>query len=187
LVQAQSVSTKLADNAEPQRRSILAAMFHKIRLGTGAITFDVNTAALVQLTLTDTALAPPIFDDGARPDAMVSITLPLEIKRRGNEMRMVIEGEQSSNCPDPALVNLVARAHLYLARITAQPAMSISDIAAQLGVHRADVGRVLPLAFLSPRLLEQILSGRQPADLTARRLTRLDLPLEWSDQVRALA
>jgi hypothetical protein len=35
--------------------------------------------------------------------------------------------------------------------------------------------------------LEQILSGRQPVDLTARRLARLDLPLGWPDQACALS
>ena len=100
---------------------------------------------------------------------------------------MVIDGETKSQNPDATLVNLVARAHLYLERMTAQPPLSISDIANQFGVHRADVGRLLPLAFLSPRILEQILSGRQPADLTARRLARLNLPLAWSDQASLFA
>src|SRR6516162_9672052 len=38
------------------------------------------------------------------------------------------------------------------------------------------------LAFLSPDLVEAILQGRQPVELTASRLTELDLPLEWIEQ-----
>ncbi len=57
----------------------------------------------------------------------------------------------------------------------------------QCGVHRADISRVLPLAFLSPKIVEAILIGRQPVDLTSRRLARLtDLPLPWHDQEAAL-
>ena len=38
------------------------------------------------------------------------------------------------------------------------------------------------LAFLSPQLVEAILQGRQPVELTATRLTELDLPLDWTKQ-----
>jgi site-specific DNA recombinase len=40
---------------------------------------------------------------------------------------------------------------------------------------------------LSPRLVEAILQGRQPVELTATRLTELDLPLSWAEQHRLLA
>jgi hypothetical protein len=40
---------------------------------------------------------------------------------------------------------------------------------------------------LSPQSLEAILKGRQPAELTATRLTELDLPLDWSEQHKLLA
>jgi site-specific DNA recombinase len=43
------------------------------------------------------------------------------------------------------------------------------------------------LAFLSPDLVEAILQGRQPVELTASRLTELDLPLEWIEQRKLLA
>ena len=36
-------------------------------------------------------------------------------------------------------------------------------------------------------LVEAILQGRQPIELTATRLTDLDLPLDWTEQRRLLA
>jgi hypothetical protein len=39
-------------------------------------------------------------------------------------------------------------------------------------------------AFLSPELVEAILQGQQPVELTATRLTELDLPLDWTEQHR---
>lgn len=187
LDQAKLLGARLADEAEPQRRAVLGALFHKIILASDAITFEVNTATLVRLLVPESATRPSPPQDDVRCDSPVAITLQIKIKRRGNEMRMVIDGETKSQNPDATLVNLVARAHVYLECMTAQPSLSISDIANQFGVHRADVGRLLPLAFLSPRVLEQILSGRQPADLTARRLARLNLPLAWSDQANIFA
>jgi hypothetical protein len=39
---------------------------------------------------------------------------------------------------------------------------------------------------LSPQLVEAILQSRQPVELTATRLTELDLPLDWAEQHRRL-
>jgi site-specific DNA recombinase len=42
---------------------------------------------------------------------------------------------------------------------------------------------LMPLAFLAPNIVEAILAGGQPADLTAEMLIkRTDLPLDWADQ-----
>lgn len=50
-------------------------------------------------------------------------------------------------------------------------------------IDASDLSRILPLAYLSPKLTEAILTGRQPADLTLRKLTRgNELPIEWSEQ-----
>ena len=40
---------------------------------------------------------------------------------------------------------------------------------------------------LSPQLVEAILQGGQPAELSATRLTELDLPLDWTEQHKLLA
>jgi hypothetical protein len=43
--------------------------------------------------------------------------------------------------------------------------------------------RFLPLAFLSPKIIERIVTGRQPDELTARNLIRIEeLPLSWAEQ-----
>jgi hypothetical protein len=44
----------------------------------------------------------------------------------------------------------------------------------------------LPLAFLAPDIVEAILQGRQPVELTALRLKRTRLPLSWVEQRRLL-
>jgi site-specific DNA recombinase len=45
----------------------------------------------------------------------------------------------------------------------------------------------MPLGFLSPRVVEAIVEGRQPPDLSVIALTRrIDLPLLWSEQEQTL-
>jgi hypothetical protein len=46
---------------------------------------------------------------------------------------------------------------------------------------------LIDLAFLSPRLVDAILQGRQPVALTATRLSEFDLPLDWAEQHKLLA
>lgn len=51
------------------------------------------------------------------------------------------------------------------------------------GTRAEDVGRVLPLAFLSPEVTDAILTGRQPSDLSVIHMARqTDLPLAWTQQ-----
>ena len=52
------------------------------------------------------------------------------------------------------------------------------------GFDRTYVTRVLCLAFLAPEITKAILEGRQPTELTAKRLisSALKIPLLWADQ-----
>lgn len=71
------------------------------------------------------------------------------------------------------------KARLWLAEwCDAQPPVSPAEIAERQGIDPGDVSRMLQLAFLAPKLVESILDGTQPANLTATRLKRIgDLPL----------
>jgi site-specific DNA recombinase len=60
-------------------------------------------------------------------------------------------------------------------------------LAARAGVRRRYLRYLLPLAFLSPEIVEQIAAGRQPVELTAETLIkRVVLPLDWAAQKRLL-
>jgi site-specific DNA recombinase len=57
-------------------------------------------------------------------------------------------------------------------------AQSVDEIARRERVTARYVWRLLRLGFLAPPIVEAIVAGRQPADLTARALTqRCDLPV----------
>lgn len=64
----------------------------------------------------------------------------------------------------------------------------MSVFASTAGVEISEVSRALPFAFLAPKLVDSILTGRHPVELTAQRLSRItDLPLAWSDQIGLLS
>ncbi|MHA1537450.1 MAG: hypothetical protein ACTSUD_07835 [Alphaproteobacteria bacterium] len=64
---------------------------------------------------------------------------------------------------------------------------SIAELAGRHGVDRTDIGRAIVFAFLAPDIVEAILDGHQPTELTAARLKRVrDLPVSWLEQRRVL-
>jgi hypothetical protein len=82
----------------------------------------------------------------------------------------------------------LARAHRWFEEISTGKARSLAAIAAREGLSVRYVGRLIRLAFLAPDIIEQIVKGCQPPELTAESLLRdrTQLPLEWSAQLNAL-
>jgi len=114
--------------------------------------------------------------------------VPARIKRRGVEMRLVLDGPGTPAAkPDPALIKAVARARKWFDEIMSGRAASLMETAKANGYSNRYVGRLLPLAFLAPDIVEAIVHGRQPVELTAETLTRqIDLPLSWAEQMTLL-
>lgn len=106
--------------------------------------------------------------------------IPARITARGYRIKLVVgnDGNHGRRAVDAALVKVIARAHDWFERIKAGQASSVREIAKTEGMNEAYVGRVLRLAFLAPALVEAILDGRQPVEMTAERmLQRRDWPL----------
>ena len=114
--------------------------------------------------------------------------IPMQMKRRGVELRLVLEGHDArTSTRDTALLNAVARARCWFDDLVCGRAASLAELAARASVSTRYVRRLLRLAFLAPAIIEAVLEGRQPAELTAQRLlTRTALPLSWAAQKTAL-
>jgi len=135
-------------------------------------------------------LAPLLSDkpaDQSSPPLTLTRFVPLQLKRRGVELRIVMEGEAASNrAADATLLKAIARGYRWFGELASGRARDTQEIAQRENVHDSYVRRLVPYAFLAPSIVEAICAGRQPADLTAERLTRARLPLEWVDQLSAL-
>jgi site-specific DNA recombinase len=99
--------------------------------------------------------------------------VPLRIKRRGVELRLVLKGEATAvQRTDPALLKAISRGHRWFAELASGRAASTIELAKREGLNDSYVRRLVRLAFLSPAIIEAICAGWQPADLTAQELTR---------------
>lgn len=115
---------------------------------------------------------------------IIPYTVPTRVRRRGVEMKLILEGSDSANTkPDPALIKAIVRAHKWFDDLRCGRARSLADIAKAEGVSDRYVGHLMPLAFLAPDIVAAILAGTQPVDLTAETLIKhIDLPLSWAEQ-----
>jgi DNA invertase Pin-like site-specific DNA recombinase len=127
-------------------------------------------------------------EDGS--DSAVELAAAIAFKRRGVETKLVLPGlaqqKHGSRC-DPALIKAIARGRIWFEELATGRVRSLQELAKRDGITRRYIRRLVGLAFLSPQLVEAILQGRQSGELTATRLTELDLPLDWTEQHRLLA
>jgi site-specific DNA recombinase len=113
--------------------------------------------------------------------------LPMQIRRRGVELRLVVNGGARASCKtDQSLLRAVARAYCWFDDLMS--GRSMVEIAKCNRVGKQYVSRLIRLAFLAPEMVERIAAGRQPPELTAQALRsgRFDIPVDWVTQKRAL-
>jgi hypothetical protein len=90
-------------------------------------------------------------NDPTRHDAIVTRFIPLQIKRRGVELRLLIPGAHTQRPKvDLALLKAVGRARRWFDQLASGRATSLAAIASQEGISVRYVGRLLRLAFLAP-------------------------------------
>lgn len=113
------------------------------------------------------------------------IKVDATLKRTGIGTKLKIEGQ--ANGPDPALQRLLAKAHLVKEHLVTSEAPTLYEAAEELGMVRTYAIRIFRLNLLAPDIVKAILQGKQPPELTARKLMRdTRFPLDWNEQRRQL-
>jgi hypothetical protein len=116
--------------------------------------------------------------------------LPVQLRRTGKEVRMVIDHPDPfapPAKPDPALIKAIVKAHRFNKRPLHGGASKFADLAKSEKLHRSYYSQVLRLAYLAPDITTAILDGKQPSGLTATMLIEHPrLPLSWPEQRTAL-
>lgn len=112
------------------------------------------------------------------------ISVPVELKRCGMAMRLIINGpEDQVRKPDLKLLALIAKGHVWFKRLREGDADSLAMIAKDEEVTVNYVSRLLLMAMLAPDIIERISKGEHPPQLTAKKLiSNLPLPADWREQ-----
>jgi hypothetical protein len=120
-------------------------------------------------------------DDGRT----ITIHVPIWIRRRGGrKLVFALDGTNATTTPicrrvDNAMA--IARAFRWREMLEDGTHATIAEIAAAEKINESYVGRVLRLTLLAPEIVEGILDGRQPAQMTLATLMR-PFPVLWSAQ-----
>jgi site-specific DNA recombinase len=124
-----------------------------------------------------------------QPPIKLERLVPLMLKRRGVERKLVIAGSAAGRSAtiDAALVNTISRGAQYWTMLSSGEVKSIEALAKKVGLAGQTVGRMVPLGMLAPDIVEAIVEGRQPATLTTKALLHeIELPASWEEQRRVL-
>jgi len=119
-----------------------------------------------------------------RGDDLIALEIEAKLKRCGGEVRLVMPPNSKGEIPgrsSPSLLKAIARAHEWRERIMNGSAQDLRSIVKQTGFNQRYVSRILACAFLAPDIVEAILDGRQPHDLTVQKLWS-NLPTNWTEQ-----
>jgi DNA invertase Pin-like site-specific DNA recombinase len=172
------LAERLSAATPTDARSILVDLSVEAQLQDERIMLGVDTGALLAMALgSDAQMLPLQLQDASR----IMITVPVAIRRRGQELRLVHQpGGPAPGEVDATLVALIARAHQARATLM-ERLKEVSD------AERPHLTRLARLSYLAPDLQCAILDGRQPPRLSARQLLRTDrLPVCWKMQRQVL-
>jgi DNA invertase Pin-like site-specific DNA recombinase len=157
--------------------SLLSKIIERVDLSRGGVKLALKLPLL-------SAEGP---DAGNPGHVSLSKFVPVEMKRRGVETKMVFQGDDTPRPVNLPLLRAVARARKWSDDLLSGRVRSVDEVAKREGLDPRSAHRLMRLGFLSPRIVEAIAEGRQPPDLTVIALARrLDLPLLWRAQDRAL-
>jgi len=167
------VTIQLADGEPNEKKRLLQEIIERIDLAPETITIMLSRSGLAEAL------------EATQPEnkSPITLTVPIHLQRRGIENKLIIRGRNANQAPDPKLCQLIARARLWFDQLASGEAENVKAIAEREKLPPSEVSRILPLAFLAPKIVELILDGKQLESLTAQSLRLIGkLPADWGEQ-----
>jgi site-specific DNA recombinase len=160
-----------------EQHEFLRKIVRRVVIGSATAWIDIDRRKLLERLLDH----EPEFQPAAGKQHILKLSAAFQSLHRGRQIHLVPpNGPSSEGTPVPSLIHAVARAYLWYERIMAGEVETIRDLARGAGVTTAYVTRILQLAFLSPKIVEIVLSGKHRSDLVLAHL--LKLPVDWPTQ-----
>ena len=119
----------------------------------------------------------------AGPETL-TVHVPFTLRQRGGRKVMVMP----DGVPDPrpqvdnTMVKALARAFRWKRMLESGEFTTIAELAAKEGLAVSYLARVLRLVLLAPDIVETIVAGRQPSEMTLAALLE-PFPAVWENQL----
>jgi hypothetical protein len=166
---------------ETRQRAFLTALIGRIDIGHNQINIQIRPTRLA-------ALLNLAAESSAVDDTQI-LSVPVELRRSGREIKMRIDATDpfAAAKPDARLIKLLIRARRFNAALVRSEGVPFAALAEREGVSPSYFTRLVRLSYLAPDIIQAILDGRQPRNLTPDKLVAHSrLPLAWHDQRTAL-
>jgi hypothetical protein len=181
---------KEIESLTPDRvRAMLMTLLSRVDIRPDCVEISVPRARLVEMLGTDsidlvTQRGAPYND----VEDVLTLTVWARLQRVGREMKMLVENTDHQKEADPALLRIVARAHDIQEHLTQKSGLTLHAIASREHVTPGYVSRLLRLSSLAPDIITAIINGKNPPQLTAKKLMRLalEIPVDWTAQRKLL-
>ncbi|MGG5811842.1 hypothetical protein [Falsiroseomonas sp. CW058] len=112
----------------------------------------------------------------------LTVVIPLRVKPRGGRKAMVTPGVLAlERRQDITLIKAVVRAFRWRRMLESGRFATIDELAAAEKINSSYVSRVLRLTLLAPDIIEAILDGRQPGEMSLQPLLA-PFPICWAEQ-----
>ena len=169
---ATDLKDRLGSAAQEEQARVLTQLICRVDLSTDSLTITVDLSSL----------------DASERQLRTSLSVPCKLIRRTKEVRLIVPPSSDMNYRlDTGLLKLLVRAHQVRKAFDRCGSKAMAELAQQLGYHADYCTILLKLSYLSPKLVEAILSSRQAQQLTRQQLARTrELPFLWSNQASSL-
>lgn len=118
-------------------------------------------------------------------DGTISVHIPISFKKRGGRCYIIspdiIPAEYLPQKEYAPILKAIAQAFHWKEMIDRGEVSSARELATKLKVNESYLVRVMRLNLLAPDIIEAILNGRQPKELTLTDLLA-PIPLHWDEQ-----
>ena len=175
--------------APDQTRAMLIALLSRVDIRPDRVEINIRRGRLIALLATQTIdLTNQEGQTVSESNDILTLTIKARLQRVGREMKMLVENTDDQAMADPGLLRIVARAHDIQERLMQNTDLTVRVIASQERVSANYVYRLLRLPTLAPDIITAIVNGKNPPQLTAKKLMRLipQIPVEWAEQRKVL-
>ena len=183
------IAGELESLAPDRIRAMLMTLISRVDIRPDCVEISVLRSRLVELLGSDSIdLVMQQATPNNEAKDVLTLTVRARLQRVGREMKMLVENTDDRTGADPALLRIVARAHDIQERLMQKHGLTLHAIACQEHVTPGYVSRLLRLSSLAPDIITAIVNGKNPPQLTAKKLMRLalEIPVNWTAQRKLL-
>lgn len=184
---ARKFASRWSSFRSDELRDLLTSFVRRVIIQQNNIEVLISRTDLRQVLEKGDEFVPTNLDrpqKSVHPDDLICLTIEAKLKRSGGEVHLVIppnSSEVSSHQLNPSLMKAVARARGWYERVLEGKSSDQRSLTLHAGMTERYIGKVFGCAFLAPDIVEAILEGRQPRDLTFKNLCS-NIPLSWIEQ-----